>query len=384
MSISSFQAAFRYAGSSPPFIRLSYNRVLAPNVIALITDYMDMPTLLQWKGACRGSQEHAIKALQKSLHHLLRRFLPATRELLRIVTECRAMLSGIFALAFLLRDVNVETESLDIYINDVHFQNFLEYLLYSPFVSRHLQFHGMAELLRPHRQQRAVRRFALFTTTTGRRLRLHESTTLTACSPISRSWTSALINFVTETSFGCAYPQLTFHKRAIFADMWLTGMTVEERRILTHLHDLGFTVVFHPGQWDDHGEQSTSPRYNNTALFPCFRHLYNCPDQGRYFGDPGSLVAFIDPVLHGPAVALQRSTPPFGTMAAWRLWVSGSCEEGCAYNDAVLPGYTLSLPMAMLLEHSFGQAFQIPPACSGPGLVTLPPALRRRGRSASI
>ncbi|KAI0698728.1 hypothetical protein C8Q76DRAFT_593184, partial [Earliella scabrosa] len=268
---------------------------LSADIGTVITQHMDMPSLLLWKGVCRASQEQVIKVLRANLHKLLRRFVPATRELLRVVTECRAFIGGLVALAFLLPNIEVETTTLEVFTDDLYFPSFLEYLLYSPFIAPHLIFHGTVIMLKPHRTHRAVSRIAKFSTTSGLHVSVHESTTISACSPISRSWNTALINFVTETTFGCAYPRLTFHKRAILPDMHLVTMTREERNVLAHLHNIGFSLAFHPGEWGDYEARTRSTRFN-VALFPCFRHLYICPDQGRYFGDPGSLVGFIDPI----------------------------------------------------------------------------------------
>ena len=63
-------------------------------------------------------------------------------------------------------------------------------------------------------------------------LREERSSSLSPITPITRSWTSATINYVTETSFGCAYPELTLHRRALVADMCLTGLTIGERKTI--------------------------------------------------------------------------------------------------------------------------------------------------------
>ncbi|KAI0698732.1 hypothetical protein C8Q76DRAFT_634001 [Earliella scabrosa] len=349
-----------------------------------------MPTLLQWKGVCRASQEQVTKALRGNLSKLLRRFVPANRELLRIVTHCRAFIGGSLALAFLLPDTEVETMALDIFTDDVCFETFLDLLRYTPSIAPHLTYSRTIIVLKPHRIHRAVSRIAIFNTASGRRVFLHESTTISGCSPISRSWTSALINFVTESTFGCAYPRLTFNKRAIVADMHLFTMTFEERGVLANLYDIGFSLAFHPGQWSEYEALVEFTRSNGMpagncgdSLFPCFRALYICPDQGRYFGDPGSLVGFFDPVVHGPRTALMRSMPPFGPMAAWRLWVSASCEEGCAHHDPVLPGCALSMPMTIdpslpfLRPISYGPRSRL---STTPMLTALP--MRVRGRRA--
>ncbi|KAI0682586.1 hypothetical protein C8Q76DRAFT_637015 [Earliella scabrosa] len=315
---------------------------------------------------------------------MLEKFLPSTRELLRIITECHALIGGMFALAFLLRDQLYNLYNLDIYADDVQFQILVEYLMYSPFIAPHLHFKGTSTSGPTRRARSLIRRESIFATATGRRIRVRESTTVSACSPISRAWTSALMNFVTETSFGCAYPRLTLNRRALVSDMYATVLSFEDDRIRRALQCKGFSFRSHPAEWPDYAAR-VSPSHPLPGVFPCFKHLFLCPDQGRYFGDSGSLVAYLDPLLTDAPAAYLRSLPPYGPMAVWRLWVAQSCEQGCVVNDRVLPGYTLTSPLLITNENIFHGSSPCTGTLSEPRVLSsVPIPVRGRGRALTM
>ncbi|KAI0722564.1 hypothetical protein C8Q76DRAFT_614764 [Earliella scabrosa] len=316
---------------------------------------------------------------------MLEQFLPSTRELLRIMTECRALIGGVFALAFLLRDAVGPLYTLDIYADDVWFQILVEYLMYSPFIAPYVHFKGTTISCPQHRTRSLIRRESTFSTATYKRIRVRESTTVSACSPISRSWTSALMNFVTETSFGCAYPRLTLNRRGLVSDMYATVLQTEHRQVRRALEHEGFSFASHPAEWADFSAQTLPSPLLPPGLFPCFQHIFLCPDQGRYFGDRGSLVSYLDPLLTDPATAYLRGMPPYGPMAAWRLWVAQCCERGCVLNDPVLHGYVLSSPLVMTNEDAFHPTAAESGTLSDPRvLASLPIPVRGRGRALTM
>ena len=327
----------------------------SPEIGDLITRSMDVKMLLVWRRVCRTSRAHVASAFQNTLRRLLALFLPATRQLMRIITECHALIGGEVALAFLLRDSTYTPMSMDIFTTELWFHALVDYLTFSPFISPHLTFNGVTICVRPHRQQREVRRCATFHTQTARTIKIYESTSITPCSPISRSWTSALMNYVTATSFGCAFPELTFNRLALVSEMCVTGMTVEDHRVMQCLRDARFSFAFHPAEWAQYRPAALPMEALPAGVFPCLRHRHLCPDQGRYFGDDGSLVIFMDPSQDSHETAYLRSEPPYGIMVAWRMWVCGSCARGCAYFDDTLNGGVISLPMLLVNDRVFQQ-----------------------------
>ena len=84
--------------------------------------------------------------------------------------------------------------------------------------------------------------------------------------------------------------------------------------------------------WVDYYYQGSG----NAQPRSCLRSTYLCPQQGRYFGDKGSLVAVIDLFQTGIQDLKSRSLPPYGIMAAWRLPSDVLCDERCDEVDEIV------------------------------------------------
>ena len=77
----------------------------------------------------------------------------------------------------------------------------------------------------------------------------------------------------------------------------------------------------------------------------CWRHLFICPSQGRYFGDRGSFVEFFDPLNGDETLCADNGVAPFGPMVVWRVLSSFDCAEGCDIYDDVLEDRITSIPV---------------------------------------
>ena len=71
--------------------------------------------------------------------------------------------------------------------------------------------------------------------------------------------------------------------------------------------------------------------------------LYICPHQGRFFGDPGSLIVFNEGLASGLDALRDQSVAPYCLMVAWHVPVTGICAEGCLKTYRVLPPYVVSM-----------------------------------------
>lgn len=193
----------------------------------------------------------------------------------------------------------------------------------------------------PFPKLRRISRIAEFHLTSGLVIEVHESSTPSPCDVVCRSWTTALMNFVTEPSFGCAYPRLTLNYHAILCD----GRVESKRELDYAAHDnlraRGLHSTSYSPQW---------PQYNlglYTTRIPtpvgCGRSLYACPMQGRCFGDPGSLVVFFDG-FHVNLPALRyTNVAPYVPMTAWRIPTKIMCQGRCLETDPVLPPLVISI-----------------------------------------
>ena len=339
--------------------------------------------MIRWRNASRTTYYAAVRTLRKALYDRLQAFFPSPNDFIAKLAESRAVLGGEFALSFILRDNSMPIDTLEIFAIDTHFQTLLDFFSYSPSTSMHLALETIALPSTQYSIQHEVSRFAVFHTHRRRTIYLFESTTMSPCSPVARYWTTALMNFVTAQSYGCAYPALTLRRRGLVSDMALETLTRRDISTMATLLQEGFTFGSDASRWPEFA--SLVDRPPPPGIAPCFRDLYVCPDQGRYFGDPGSLVDFIDPLNAGPGNAGVRLSPPFGHMVAWRLWCTAPCTCGCFRHDDILPEGTITMGLMFVDDHVFYASPPPPPArVASPAVTFVPQNVRGRRRAASI
>ena len=167
-----------------------------------------------------------------------------------------------------------------------------------------------------------------------------------ASSQVPGYWTTALMNFVTAYTMGCAYPRLTFNNRALLSRSRSVAMDWSDRNVQGRLASHGFDSQYRPNGWPLYARGVCST--TRPVISMCGKSLYVCPFQSRFFGDPGSLVIFYG----GSSVDLQGlrdlSGAPYGPMVAWRLPSQGICEGSCAGDAAVLPPFSVSMLMQFM------------------------------------
>lgn len=242
------------------------------------------------------------------------RFVSDPQPVLALLTQFKGIIAGEFALSFLLREPDFLPARLDIYVGESMFSRMFEHIIHDPSISLNLAFEEFVISTVAFAHTRDVRRSAVFYTNNGTRVYIHESVTVSPLSPTTRMWCSGLMNFVTELSYGCAYPRLTFNRECLVSDFLLEGLRQDDIHTMTRMTNVGFVFVNHATQL---------PRYGHHAIighdieqYRCMANHYICPDQARYFGDKGSFVAFFDPLA-----CLARS----GTVGC-SVWTHGRME----------------------------------------------------------
>ena len=81
---------------------------------------------------------------------------------------------------------------------------------------------------------------------------------------------------------------------------------------------------------------------------PCMRHLYLCPNMGRFFGDQGSYLVCFNPLQITRAKLRSKHLSPYGCTAIWRLHTGEKpCARNCSHNDPILPPAYITLPSCM-------------------------------------
>ena len=300
---------------------------------------MDMPTLLTWRATNRSNYIDACSELQSSLHRLLANFVPSPAALLSLLTRTRALLSGEFAICYLLRDTSLAPSSLDIYVGSVWF----DVLINTFGVSRELSGYQTSWAMTTYGDHlvdtRHVTETLEISLSSGRSINIHAAASASACHAIACSPSSLGATFITEFSFATAYPRLTFNRRAILCYDLLGEGSASEIDTYQRLRDYGFSFEEDPTSWPEY----SSEQYSGLNLSPleCLRSLYMCPQQGRYFGDEGSMVCFMDTLSVDVTWLKERCIAPYGIMAVWRLPSAVLCDAQCdEFDDILAPGVT--------------------------------------------
>ena len=307
----------------------------------LVLSYFDMLSLLTWRRTCRSNYTAVSHELHSNRLNLLARFLPDPGAFLTQLTLCGGLIVGEAALSYVLRDPSICCVTLEVAIANTFFLCFTTLL-------RDLLEDGGSLQTVMHKtvpaalaEQRNVSHLVEYRLSSGLVVVIYESATASACSVIAGMWTSALMNFLTEYTFGCAYPRLTLNMRGLLSAPRMETIGWTEFALISRLRLRGFDCRYSSSLWTSYG--LTERPSTLLPLDGCGRTFYICPHQGRYFGDPGSLLVVINALSVDPVFLRSRCIAPYGPMAAWRVSTDSSCDGNCRETDPLLPPFVLSM-----------------------------------------
>ncbi|PIL25554.1 hypothetical protein GSI_12392 [Ganoderma sinense ZZ0214-1] len=267
--------------------------------------------------------------LQEERDAIIREYWSSPQMLLCYLTWNRAVISGEAALAFMARCPRILTDELEICVPKERSYEFLALLDENPAVERVWSEEDWSS--RKVNQPTSY----LYRTPTERFIRVICSHTESAFTPITTYPTCALVNYMDQFSFGCAYPHTTLKYHAVTPD--LPNLSSFARARVDRIVELG---GFRLDRWPN---PSTPPADDSLPLWAstvCLREIFQCPGQARFFGDQGSLLDFYQPDMVDHGVMAHFHHPPYGLTAVWRM-ESEDCTRACASGDYLLRG-TLS------------------------------------------
>ena len=297
---------------------------------------MDIASLLAWRSTCNVNYAHATAALKRTLTAMINPFLSQPTAILDIISRYGAVIGGEAALAYVRRHRPFQPLTLEIFVGVSLYDAVCDEILSDPRISRDIVSTTITITQFPYNLQRDILETTSYLLRSTRTIYVHRSSTLSPLSPIVRSLCTATVNFVTPHAFGCAYPRLTLNDKSLLSDLRLDSMIDFDRKIMRVLAEQRIDLAVDPATWRQYRmwPPSSGVTASDTA---CWRSHHICPEQGRFFGDPGSLVDFLDP-LGVPLATLRRhGSPPFGTMVIWRLSSSYRCPFACESRDNTLP-----------------------------------------------
>ncbi|KAI0706481.1 hypothetical protein C8Q76DRAFT_629879 [Earliella scabrosa] len=307
---------------------------------------MDIKTLRVWRAVCRQTYAESTGSLRRTIISIIQPFFPFPFTFLRHITSNRAMIGGVAAISFITRDPAISSKALQIYAGKLWYDSLVKTI-----TSCSANKHRIARIRRSSAPEPFARERDIISTTSfhlhdGRAVIIYQAGAVSACSSISRLPLSALMTFFTEHTFACAYPSLTLSRRAILSNMRLGTACETDYLVMVALMQAGFEFAVNPCVWVEYRRPSGAPLVPDT--YECLRHLYVCPQQGRFFGDPGSLVGYNNPLAITLPEVRSLQIPPFGPMAAWRLMTSYDCSNSCDVRDPILHEWVVSIPLIVL------------------------------------
>ncbi|KAI0708393.1 hypothetical protein C8Q76DRAFT_626811 [Earliella scabrosa] len=315
----------------------------------MIAEDLDITDLLAWRAVCRANYHQVAGVLRRTVIATITPFFHLPCSFLRYLTKYRAVIGGASAIAFILRDRSVVSDTLEVYAASFWYASLVARMSSCPSNGKDTDKITAHSMSPAYSAERDIKAYSVFHLKNGRRVIVYRSGAVSACSPLSRAVTTAHMAFITEHSFGCAYPALTLRRRALLSDMRLSHMGLLDKESFNHLLSAGFSFAVSPSAWPQYpatAENFPAPQDDDTL--PCYRARYVCPFQGRYFGDPGSLIGLIDPLGDHASSLQRRSIPPFGPMVAWRLYSSFMCASTCDVHDVTLPDNIIAISLIII------------------------------------
>ena len=159
---------------------------------------MDLRTLFAWRSCCRRNYLEVADELRTTLYLLLADFVPSPSTLLSLVTRSRALISGEFAIRYLLRDDALIVPTLDIYVGSVLYHSFIDAFSVNAALSGYQIEWSIATHRSPYTYTRQITQTLEIQLSTGKSINIHASATASACHPICCSPSSVSATFITE------------------------------------------------------------------------------------------------------------------------------------------------------------------------------------------
>ncbi|KAH9855224.1 hypothetical protein C2E23DRAFT_883187 [Lenzites betulinus] len=277
---------------------------LPSELLCLVINSCDMTTLLALRRTSVIFSFHITNILASDRDRLLSHYVPDCHSLKRHLLQARALIGGFSVLSFILRDPSIRPPCLEIFV-PASSSELLKRLLCED-TTLLLQLDPSPPTLPPHPSMTLahITTVTTFNAAHNRFVAIFTSTSETALEPIAASPASAMVNWLSPSAFGCGYPALTLKLQSIVMEP--SDYDIPLILLYADLARHGFQISFEPhrfNNWSTRIPPSPIPSQQ-----PCLRRWYLCPDQGRFFGDGGSLVMIID-LLHEDLEQLHVRAP---------------------------------------------------------------------------
>ncbi|KAL1945774.1 hypothetical protein VTO73DRAFT_1776 [Trametes versicolor] len=312
---------------------------LVDDMIVTLFDHAEVDSLVRFRSTGHRADAFVSSYLSGKLNVHLRRFVKNTAHFLDELEVCCSVISGSSALAILFR-LPWTPQDLDIYTPRAYFYHVVAYLVhveeYSVSFPRGSTYHVYGK----------VRNVARLTRSDGQRIDVVQSASNSPLLPIASFWTTAVMNYISATSFCIAYPHLTEANRSLIsttfmreADVQGVPQPTQHQELLAKYRERGFDLRLAHMSWTRESAVD--------AVCPGTQSV-TCPLSIRYFGDRHCVTGSLRPVR------TTRSTrKTVNLLEEWTaVWWRGgqTCGDMCGAAGAWVGGEAFTCNRSLVLN----------------------------------
>ena len=313
--------------------------------------HCDTITILSMREVCARYRLFAREVYRDVRQRIVGHYIETTGPFLDLIHQEGSLVIGVAALALVILDVSILGMYLEIAARRTSegvWETYLQDTLGATLLWKSSGTLDGWEWMGPYEKWFRLR--------SHRFVRLVYSRSTSALEAIAWSENTAQMNYFNRESFGCAFPILTL-RRVALTQSWRT-MTSPQRRRIAHLHVRAkFVFRAYPGPLMGADPPETFKiAGEKRERYACYRDLFLCPEQERFFGDEGSLMMFFEGEDEDVVGQVRRDCQaPFGDIAVWRVnWSTRAvCAGGCRRGAEILGGWhvlVLAVPSGAMIR----------------------------------
>ncbi|KAI0686966.1 hypothetical protein C8Q76DRAFT_803669 [Earliella scabrosa] len=256
-----------------------------------LSDFRDV---LSFRTCSKRVLEAVGEDLKDSLTRIVGMHVPNPKDLVAYMeSRGESYVAGGASILFFLRNIHFRTTVLELYVSRSSFHPYLDHLTRvqkgEMVAYRHVDNYNGAAVA-----ARGLREAAFLRMTIGKHVpvvALCCADSLDPLSAIATAWGSAVINYISPTHFGAAYPYLLIRHRNI------VGHSPLEANLVPQYEDRGIQSRLSLHYWEDGGKHG------------CGAKVFACSAQIRSYDDEGALRGRMQPLR----------TAPLTSTVEWRL-----------------------------------------------------------------
>lgn len=263
---------------------------LPPEIVYKCWSLMAIPELIIYGSTCKFNQQQIRIYVDQKLRYAIQPFFKHPSEFLDILIQTDSIISGSFALAFMI-PIEVDgwhPKDLDLYTEGKSAERIIRFLKKSGFVS--VKSKGINATYFETPDIKSIITYSH--TETKRQIDLIISATTAAESPIFRFHSTMLMNWISGNALFSAYPNLTSSKRGLLNPITFIAPDLPPAHVVKCLQkyaDRGISLRLRPTAWKDDKhickQSMICPQTSrSTRDSGCFRYTFRSSEEWGFLG----------------------------------------------------------------------------------------------------